>query len=198
MNYQEDNKNIIPATTYNGSSQAPRKRPSWPTTTTRHKKENEARDDVDEHSVPFRHTAASSLSLARKPVGSQNEKERRRLSQVTSTKTNGLSSRGDSRSRRSNHPIRRQGMAPLNQLHLELIHLEREKSLTRLKELQSQLESLRKEKSFERSKFLMRSGNIQVQIDGLQEDRIFLLKKRERLQQKEVDMKKKCLQLQKT
>jgi len=69
-------------------------------------------------------------------------------------------------------------------MHLELLHAERSRLTKRLKELETQFESIQKKKAYEKSNFLMKRGLLLVEIEGLREDKTFLLKKRDELSDK--------------
>lgn len=54
----------------------------------------------------------------------------------------------------------------------------------RLQDLETQFESLQKQKAYDKSMFAMKRGQLLVEIEGLQEDNVFLTKKRDKLGRK--------------
>jgi hypothetical protein len=75
----------------------------------------------------------------------------------------------------------RKSAPSLHTLHLDLLRTERVHLLEKVSTLEVSVESIQKKNACEKSKFLMRQGHLAVQIQGLKEDRVFLLKKRDRL-----------------
>jgi hypothetical protein len=67
---------------------------------------------------------------------------------------------------------------------LEWLLQQREQLTERLQELETQFESLQKQKAFEKSMFAMKRGQLMVEIEGLHEDNVFLTRKRDKLGRK--------------
>ena len=64
---------------------------------------------------------------------------------------------------------------------LELLLQQRQQLTERLQELETQFDSIQKQKAYERGIFAMKRGQLMVEIEGLREDHVFLTKKRDKL-----------------
>jgi hypothetical protein len=64
---------------------------------------------------------------------------------------------------------------------VEFLRTEGQRLAEKLKELEARLESIRKQKAYEQGSFLMKRGRVLVEIEGLREDKFFLMKKRDKL-----------------
>lgn len=139
---------------------------------------NESRDDGDQ-------------SLLRKSKRGYSKSERNIKSKGPGIPRASLSSsRG--RPPTSRH---RKNAESLDSAHLELLRAERNRLTKRLKDLEAQFESTQKKKAYEKSTFLMKRGQLLVEIEGLRDDKNFLLKKRDRLSDKLLDEHLKRLHL---
>eukprot|EP00934_Nitzschia_sp_Nitz4_P004052 Nitzschia sp. Nitz4//scaffold124_size66437//15482//16018//NITZ4_006104-RA/size66437-processed-gene-0.37-mRNA-1//1//CDS//3329534531//4042//frame0 len=82
-------------------------------------------------------------------------------------------------------------MPQWSKVHFELLQGEQERKMDRLAQLEEEVNRLRKEKAFEQSKLLMKRGNWLVQLEGLKDDRAFLLKKKQRLEDFLLELQKR-------
>lgn len=70
-----------------------------------------------------------------------------------------------------------------NDLHQDALRAERDQLAARLKDLELQFEAIQKRKAFEKSRFEMNRGQLMVEIEALQEDKNYLIKKRDKLKE---------------
>jgi hypothetical protein len=76
----------------------------------------------------------------------------------------------------------------LQTLHMELLRADRQLLSQQVSDLKKRLELVQKRNAHERSKFLMKQFQLTVQIEMLQEDKVFLLEKHDTLGRKLLDL----------
>jgi hypothetical protein len=73
-------------------------------------------------------------------------------------------------------------------LHMELLRADRQLLSQQVSDLQKRLEFMQKRNAHERSKLLMEQRQLAVQIEMMQEDKVFLLEKHDTLGRKLLDL----------